>query len=1293
MAKKKAKDLRGYATTSVAPLATPAVAIQAAATTTAISSPPTTPSASASTQKKKKKEAAAAAEVARINNIKPLPLPPLSDPSATMLKLPPTPDEVSSYVEYEDQLLSAGLQFDESSLVLGDYSRFDLETVYETLLQRDRFQREDLERAMLVCRGNLAACHDWLSANVPFSRLPEGWCFVPVKPKTTIPSSSSASVILDKPIQRRAPSEIIMLDQDDDITTYGAPVNKKPIRLGGGRIKISSPPSVTLLLDEEDEESDAYGRFLDKEFDEEFGDLTQDMDYMQEEEEEDEQQSVLAPSQLEETSLPVTSLLPPLVVDMEVEEDPEVTAEIAAELAKMQDLVWHDGDVPSTVAVKPLLPKPVEDECFESSLFEEDVGSTPIQVTIGAPRFEGRIPANYRGNTPKALLLAFCKKQDMPNPVFIITSALLGRVTVRTSLGETLSYEAEQICANNSIAQELVSVKALFYLRALPNDTSYLTLPPDFRPVWKQLLDDEAQRALQLVVEESKQRREFVNQLLLKPLIKRRMGGMTTSITALNTHSQRRIHHSVSAVDAILPLFEFKAENQAHLPIYTLKDEIVDAHFTNQVVIISAETGSGKTTQVPQFLLEAYAMRERIVPKICITQPRRISATSVANRVADELGDIKHQYVGYTIRGSSTRRQTTSLLFCTSGVLLQHFSTSKSSEFDIIILDEVHERTVEGDVLMVCLKRMLVQNTKLKVILMSATMNSTRLSEYFGGCPVLHSSGGRVFPVDTLFLEDLLEHTGFTPEATGQDVIKDLTELEGYSKKTCKTLQLLDEHVVNPYLIECALEYMVLGGGERKERHETWLVFLPGLKDIFKVQAQLLSHREFGNSGLFQILLLHSTLVKDFSHFFDHGQSSGIQRRIVLCTNIAETGITLPHVSGVVDTCRVNELRFNEKKNLTILKEEFCSKASCEQRKGRAGRVKSGICIRLVSRYTYHQQFPSFSKPEIQRVSLSEICLKLLNHSAFSPIGDFFAEALDPPGELSVQKALERLQKLGCLVSSDNRLSELGKMLSKLPMDAALGKILVFGALMRCTRRICLLVALISSSTGSLFVTKKQVENLMLEMQRFVQWEASPGKKQFAREYGLDSNGLLEVQKLRNQYFAALQDEFPKEVLSDEHSESNRMLTSVLSAGLSVVAQSPSSSFAGGRFVCQDNVEARAKLGGSAATFTGTGTKFYTYLERMKVGQVFVSGLTPLHPTALVMFSHLLLKFTPPTSRVDLGGNAWGQLRCVSPRTCSLFSLTRVAFDKAVERCLETKQLATDAEVFHLVAELVLGAD
>ncbi|XP_037496022.1 DExH-box ATP-dependent RNA helicase DExH3, partial [Jatropha curcas] len=523
------------------------------------------------------------------------------------------------------------------------------------------------------------------------------------------------------------------------------------------------------------------------------------------------------------------------------------------------------------------------------------------------------------------------------------------------------------------------------------------------------------------------------------------------------------------------------AEFRRSLPAYKERDALLKAISENQVVVVSGETGCGKTTQLPQYILESEieAARGAACSIIC-TQPRRISAMSVSERVAAERGEKLGESVGYKVRLEGMKGRDTRLLFCTTGILLRRLLVDGNlSGVTHVIVDEIHERGMNEDFLLIVLRDLLPRRPELRLILMSATLNAELFSSYFGGAPTLHIPGF-TYPVRAHFLEDILERTGYrlTPynqiddygqekawkmQKQGQAFRKRKSQIassvedaleaanfNGYSLRTQESLNSWNPDSIGFNLIEHVLCHIV-----KKERPGAVLVFMTGWDDINSLKDQLQTHPILGDPSKVLLLACHGSMASTEQRLIFDKPEDGV-RKIVLATNMAETSITINDVVFVVDCGKAKETSYDALNNTPCLLPSWISKAAARQRKGRAGRVQPGECYHLYPRCVY-DAFADYQLPELLRTPLQSLCLQIKSLQLGS-ISEFLSRALQSPEPLSVQNAVEYLKVIGALDENEN-LTVLGRYLSVLPVEPKLGKMLIFGAIFNCLGPIMTVVA------------------------------------------------------------------------------------------------------------------------------------------------------------------------------------------------------------------------------------------
>ncbi|XVE96278.1 hypothetical protein REPUB_Repub02eG0207300 [Reevesia pubescens] len=543
----------------------------------------------------------------------------------------------------------------------------------------------------------------------------------------------------------------------------------------------------------------------------------------------------------------------------------------------------------------------------------------------------------------------------------------------------------------------------------------------------------------------------------------------TDSVSTIETYSAKeelsadikKKQENLKASNSVKAMQSFREK----LPAFKVKAEFLKAVDKNQVLVVSGETGCGKTTQLPQFILEEEisSLRGADCNIIC-TQPRRISAISVAARISSERGKSLGETVGYQIRLESKRSAQTRLLFCTTGVLLRQLVQDPDlNGVSHLLVDEIHERGIHEDFLLIILRDLLPRRPDLRLILMSATINADLFSKYFGNAPTIHIPG-LTFPVAELFLEDVLQKThyniksefdnfqGNSRRRKEQDLKKDnLTAMfedvdieshyKNYSASTRRSLEAWSGSQIDLGLVEAAIEHIC-----RHEGDGAILVFLTGWDDISKLLDKIKVNSFLGDLGKFLVLPLHGSMPTiNQREIFDRSPPN--KRKIVLATNIAESSITIDDVVYVIDCGKAKETSYDALNKLACLLASWISKASAHQRRGRAGRVQPGVCYRLYPKLI-HDAMLEYQLPEILRTPLQELCLHIKSLQ-LGTVGSFLAKALQPPDPLSVQNAIELLKTIGALDDAEE-LTPLGRHLCTLPLDPNIGKMLLMGAIFQC---------------------------------------------------------------------------------------------------------------------------------------------------------------------------------------------------------------------------------------------------
>lgn len=490
----------------------------------------------------------------------------------------------------------------------------------------------------------------------------------------------------------------------------------------------------------------------------------------------------------------------------------------------------------------------------------------------------------------------------------------------------------------------------------------------------------------------------------------------------------------------------------AQLPVSARQEEIAAAILANQVVIVAGETGSGKTTQIPKICLD---LGRGVNAMIGHTQPRRIAARSVAERIAQELGTkvSKESIVGYQVRFTDEVSEHTLIKLMTDGILLAEIQNDPLlRRYDTLIIDEAHERSLNIDFILGYLARLLPQRPDLKVIITSATIDSERFAAHFGvegrPAPIIEVSG-RTYPVEIRYRP----LDGVEPEPEPED---SQTNSAAASASTDEPRDQVTG------ILDAVDELMALGPGDI-------LVFLAGERDIRDTEAALIDHlgpRYAANEssarlpGSVEIIPLYSRLNAAAQHrvFEKHRL-----RRIVLATNVAETSLTVPSIRYVIDPGVARISRYSNKTKVQRLPIEPISQASANQRSGRCGRVADGVAIRLYSQTDYEGREP-YTEPEILRTSLASVILQMAA-LRLGNVADF--PFIDPPDRRAIADGVALLTEIGAISANSKsmhepRLTAIGHQLARLPIDPRLGRMLLEANKRGCASEVMVIVSALS---------------------------------------------------------------------------------------------------------------------------------------------------------------------------------------------------------------------------------------
>ncbi|KAJ4362363.1 putative ATP-dependent RNA helicase ucp12 [Neocucurbitaria cava] len=715
------------------------------------------------------------------------------------------------------------------------------------------------------------------------------------------------------------------------------------------------------------------------------------------------------------------------------------------------------------------------------------------------------------------------------------------------------------------------------------------------------------------------------------------------------------------------------------LPAWRLRDEIVWTVNNSQVTIISGETGSGKSTQSVQFVLDDLIQRQLgAVANIICTQPRRISALGLADRVADERSSRVGEEIGYIIRGESKQKPgVTKITFVTTGVLLRRLQTSGGKADDVVaaladvshvVVDEVHERSLDTDFLLVLLRQILRTRKDLKVILMSATLDADVFEAYFRDVgPVGRVEiEGRTHPVTDYYMDDVVHFTGFNGNAIGDE---DEVGEKSFS--------------ANLRSIGFGINYDLIAETVRHIDHQLGtkdggiLIFLPGTMEIDRT-LQALSR--FTN---LHALPLHASLLPAEQKRVFPLPPPG-KRKVIAATNVAETSITIEDIVAVIDTGRVKETSYDPQNNMVRLAETWASRAACKQRRGRAGRVRPGDCYKL---YTRNAEAKMMERPdpEIRRVPLEQMCLSI-KAMGVQDVTGFLASALTPPESTAVEGAIRLLSQMGAI--TDNELTALGRHMSMIPADLRLGKLLVYGATFGCLEAALTIASVLTARSP--FISPRERDqgtrdefnrirssfssnqgDLLVDLRAYEQWSTLRSKgvstrdlRFWCQDNRLSPQTMFDIASNRSQYLSALKEisfipatysssSTTSSSVYNKHNTNDALLRALIAASFApqiARIQLPDKKFAAGlagaveldpearQIKYFNHTNGRVFVHPSSTLFSHqltlpSNAAFIAYFNKMATSKVFIRDITPFNAYSLLMFAGEI--------QVDTLGRGW----------------------------------------------------
>ena len=702
------------------------------------------------------------------------------------------------------------------------------------------------------------------------------------------------------------------------------------------------------------------------------------------------------------------------------------------------------------------------------------------------------------------------------------------------------------------------------------------------------------------------------------------------------------------------------------------------------------------------------------------------------------------QEVGYIIRGESKTSQSTKITFVTTGVLLRRLQTSGGSSNDVVasladvshvIIDEVHERSLDTDFLLVLLRDVLKKRKDLKLILMSATLDGGVFEEYFkaGGKVGRVEISGRTYPVEDYYLDDVVKMTGFNAGRGGKPMDDD-EDTQGMDLDVKAAIQSIGMRINYDLIaqtvreIDAELTHLKQTGGI--------LIFLPGVMEISRTLDTL---RSIPN---LHALPLHASLLSsEQRRVFPHAPHG--KRKVIVATNVAETSITIDDIVAVIDTGRVKETSYDPQNNMRKLEEVWASRAACKQRRGRAGRVQAGKCYKLYTRNAEMSKMAERPEPEIRRVPLEQLCLSV-RAMGIKDVGSFLASALTPPESMAVDGAMDLLGRMGALDGDD--LTALGRHLSMIPADLRCGKLMVYGAMFGCLDPCVSIAAILTVKSPFVSPQEKREESkaargkfsgnqgdLIGDLRAFEQWDEMMGNRGYlfylffedkilinssirqgeirswCTENFLSYQTLSDIASNRTQYISSLRDlsfiPHTRTPSLNTHKSSTPLLRSLIASAFNpqiARIDFPDKKFAPSvsgaveldpeartiKFFNQEN--GRVFIHPSSSVFstqTFPGNSVYmAYFNKMATSKVFIRDLTPFNAyTALLFCGEISLDTLGRGLVVD----GWLRLRGWA-RIGVLVSRLRGMLDEVLQRKIDDPGAELGAEeVVRVVARLV----
>ncbi|WP_288402396.1 ATP-dependent RNA helicase HrpA [uncultured Acinetobacter sp.] len=659
------------------------------------------------------------------------------------------------------------------------------------------------------------------------------------------------------------------------------------------------------------------------------------------------------------------------------------------------------------------------------------------------------------------------------------------------------------------------------------------------------------------------------------------------------------------------------------LPVTQYADRLIAAIQKHQVIIVAGETGSGKTTQLPQIAMLA---GRGLTGMIGHTQPRRLAARSVSQRIAEEVGQKLGEAIGFKIRFNEQGSQDSIVRLMTDGILLAELTNDRFlSKYDTIIIDEAHERSLNIDFIMGYLKQLLPKRPDLKVIVTSATLDVNRFSQYFNDAPIFEVEG-RSFPVEVRY----------RPISELSIIGSDDDEFDDFEENLPRAV------------VQAVEECFADAEGKGYPEHADILIFASTEQEIRELQETL---QKYGPRHT-EVLPLYARLaLAEQQKIFS---PSGKGRRIIIATNVAETALTVPNIRYVIDSGFARISRYNYRSRVQRLPIEAISQAAANQRKGRCGRIAAGVCIRLYSEEDFLSR-PEFTEPEIKRTNLASVILQMQSLGLGS-LEDF--DFIEPPDFRLVNDGRKLLIELGALSERKNDLTKVGQMMARMPIDPRLARMLIGGAHFGVLKETLIIVSALAIQDPRERPADKQMQadqkhalfkeadsDFLFYLKLWNTLQTSPDtqsenkRRQFARQHFLSWLRLREWKQTHQQLVELA--EGLKLSFNEKAANYENLHRALLTGLLSFIANKTDE-----RNTFMAVRQQKAKVF-PASTLHKTNTAWVMAFEMVETSQVYLRTLAKIDPEWILLAARDLLKyhyFEPHWSKKAGIVNAYAQI-------------------------------------------------